>query len=160
MRVRPAVVEDAPAVGAVHVQAWKDAYRGLVPDSVLDGRSVESCTAMWERSIPRGGVWVGLADGEVVGFVAVGPSREPDAAFELYAIYVLASAYDTGLGYEMARAALAGEHDVVLWVFEENPRARRFYERLGFRVDGLEKTETIDGVELKEIRYRLSGAAG
>ncbi|MFD4644309.1 GNAT family N-acetyltransferase [Lentzea sp. NPDC058436] len=156
MTVRPAVLSDAPAVGAVHVQAWKDAYRGLVPDSVLDGRSVEDCTAMWERGISRGGVWVGLVDDQVAGFVAVGPSREPDAEFELYAIYVLASSYSTGLGYEMAKAALAGQKDVVLWVFEENPRARRFYERLGFRTDGNVKTETLDGVELREIRYRLA----
>lgn len=159
MRVRPAVVSDAPAIGAVHVQAWKDAYRGLVPDSVLDGRTVQDCTAIWERGIPRGGVWVGPADGEVVGFASVGPSREPDAEFELYAIYVLASAYDTGLGYELAKAALDGQRDVVLWVFDENPRARRFYERFGFHADGAVRTETIGGAELKEIRYRLTGAA-
>jgi RimJ/RimL family protein N-acetyltransferase len=159
MTVRPAVLADAPAVGAVHVQAWKDAYRGLVPDSVLDGRSVEDCTAMWERGIPRGGVWVGLVDDEVAGFICVGPSREPDAEFELYAIYVLARAWDTGLGYELAEAALHGQRDVVLWVFDENPRARRFYERFGFRADGTTRTETIGGAELEEVRYRLTVAA-
>jgi ribosomal protein S18 acetylase RimI-like enzyme len=160
MKVRPAVVTDAPAVAAVHVQTWQTAYRGLVPDSVLDELSVQERASMWERGIPRGGVWVGLVDDEVAGFVAVGPSSEPDAAFQLYAIYVLPSAWDTGLGHELARAALGDEQDVVLWVFEENPRARRFYERLGFRADGTAKTETIGGVELKEIRYRLSGVAG
>ncbi|MEU3649272.1 GNAT family N-acetyltransferase [Lentzea sp. NPDC034063] len=160
MTVRPAVVADAPAVAAVHVQTWQAAYRGLVPDSVLDELSVEARTSMWERGIPRGGVWVGLVDSAVAGFVAVGPSREPDAAFELYAIYVLPSAWDTGLGHELARAALEGQQDVVLWVFDENPRARRFYERLGFRADGTVKTETIGGAELKEIRYRLTAVAG
>ncbi|MFJ5989606.1 GNAT family N-acetyltransferase [Lentzea sp. NPDC092896] len=160
MTVRPAVVADAPAVAAVHVQTWQTAYRGLVPDSVLDELSVEARTSMWERGIPRGGVWVGLFDSAVAGFVAVGPSREPDAAFELYAIYVLPSAWDTGLGYELARAALEGQQDVVLWVFDENPRARRFYERLGFRADGTVRTETIGGAELKEIRYRLTAVAG
>ncbi|MCG8924167.1 hypothetical protein [Lentzea sp. CC55] len=45
----------------------------------------------------------------------------------------------------------------MLWVFDENPRARRFYELLGFRADGHEKVETVDGKELKEIRYRLTG---
>ncbi|WP_285642582.1 GNAT family N-acetyltransferase [Lentzea sp. NBRC 102530] len=154
--VRPAVVTDAPAVAHVHVQAWKDAYRGLVPDEVLDGRSIERSTEMWERDIPHGGVWVGLAGDEVVGFACVGPSREPDAEHELYAIYVLASAYDTGLGFALASAALEGKTDVGLWVFEDNPRARRFYERFGFRTDGLVKTETIGGVALAEMRYRLT----
>lgn len=159
MTVRLAVAADAPAVAEVHVRTWQAAYRGLVPDSVLDALSVQERTAMWERGIPRGGVWVGLVDGEVAGFVAVGPSDEPDAASKLYAIYVLPSAWGTPLGYELARAALADEQDVVLWVFDENPRARRFYERLGFRADGLVKTETIGGVELKEVRYRFGGGA-
>lgn len=140
----------------MHVQAWKDAYRGLVPDEVLDNRSLERCTAMWERDIPSGGVWVGLSNDKIVGFASVGPSREPDTEHELYAIYVLASAYDTGLGFALASAALEGKTDVGLWVFEDNPRARRFYERFGFHPDGPTKTETIGGADLKEMRYRLT----
>ncbi|MCX2955285.1 GNAT family N-acetyltransferase [Lentzea sp. NEAU-D7] len=159
MTVRLAEASDAPAVASVHVQTWRAAYRGLVPDSELESLSVAQRTAMWERAIPRGGVWVGLADDTVAGFCAVGPSSEPDATFQLYALYVLPSAWGTPLGYELARAALGTEQDVVLWVFDENPRARRFYERLGFRADGTVKTETIGGAELTEIRYRLTGAA-
>lgn len=160
MTVRLAEVSDAPAVASVHVRTWQSAYRGLVPDSVLDELSVQERESMWERAIPRGGVWVGLVDDTVAGFCAVGPSSEPDAAFQLYALYVLPSAWGTPLGYELARAALGAEQDVVLWVFDENPRARRFYERLGFRTDGTVKTETIGGAELREVRYRLTGAAG
>lgn len=156
MTVRPALLSDAPAVASVHVRTWQSAYRGLVPDSELDALSLEQRTAMWQRAIPRGGVWVAVVDDAVVGFVAVGPSDEPDAAFKLYAIYVLPSASGTGLGQELARAALAGQQDVILWVFEENPRARRFYEQLGFRADGAVQTETLGGVELKEMRYRFT----
>jgi GNAT superfamily N-acetyltransferase len=154
MTVRLAVVSEAPAVASVHVRTWQAAYRGLVPDSVLDNLSVEERTSMWERSIPFGGVWVGLVDDEVVGFAAAGPSHEPDAAFQLYAMYVLPSAWGTRVGFELAQAALGDEQDVILWVFDENPRARRFYERFGFRADGQSKTETIGGAALNEIRYR------
>lgn len=138
----------------MHVRTWQAAYRGVVPDSELDNLSVEARTAMWERGIPRGGVWVGLVDDEVVGFAAVGPAREPDAVLELYAIYVLPSAWGTGVGFELATAAVGDEPDAVVWVLDENPRARRFYERFGFRADGVSKTEAIGGVALKEIRYR------
>jgi GNAT superfamily N-acetyltransferase len=154
MTVRPAVVSDAPAVASVHVRTWQAAYRGVIPDSVLDGLSVEARTSMWEGAIPSGGVWVALVDDEIVGFASAGPSRDDDAPFELYAIYVLSSAWGTGLGFELAEAALGDEPDVIVWVLDENPRARAFYERIGFRADGVAKTETAGSAELTELRYR------
>ena len=44
---------------------------------------------------------------------------------------------------------------IVVWVFEANPVARRFYEAAGFRADGARSTIDFDGVPLDEIRYRL-----
>ncbi|GAA3074505.1 hypothetical protein [Actinocorallia glomerata] len=38
-----------------------------------------------------------------------------------------------------------------LWVAAENPRARRFYERQGFRADGAEVVDD-DAEGLREIR--------
>jgi RimJ/RimL family protein N-acetyltransferase len=154
MTVRLAVLSDAPAVASVHVRSWQTAYRGLIPDEVLDNLSVEARRSMWERDIPSGGVWVALVDDTVVGFASVGPSRDADASFELYAIYLLSSAWGTGLGFELAKAALGDEPDVIVWVLDENERARRFYERLGFRSDGVTRTETEGTAELKEMRYR------
>lgn len=154
MTVRLAVVSDAPAVASVHVRSWQVAYRGVIPDAVLDGLSVEARTTMWEGAIPSGGVWVALADDEIVGFASAGPSRDDDAPFELYAIYVLSSAWGTGLGFELAEAALGDEPDVIVWVLDENTRARAFYERIGFTADGVTKTQTVGPVELKELRYR------
>jgi GNAT superfamily N-acetyltransferase len=61
---------------------------------------------------------------------------------------------------EIERWAAARSDTLRLEVHEDNPRARRFYERLGFRADGTAKTETIGGAELTEIRYRFTGVAG
>lgn len=155
MTVRPALPSDAAAVASVQVLSWQSTYRGMIPDSVLDNLSVEARTSAWERDIPAVGVWVGLIDEQVVGFAAAGPSREPDATFELYAIYVLSSEWGTPLGYELAKAALGDEQDVIVWVLDENERARRFYERFGFRADGVVKTDVMAGAALNEVRYRL-----
>ena len=90
---------------------------------------------------------------------------EQDAG-ELYAIYVLPQAWGSGAGAALMREAVAGlreafDGDAVLWVLEDNPRARRFYEREGWRLDGGRKRDTFLGVEVGEVRYRLSaGAAG
>ena len=154
MTIRKAVLSDAPAVATVHVRSWQSTYRGHMPDSYLDNLSVESRTAMWERLIPSGNVWVALADDEVVGFACVGPSREPDAASELCAIYLLSTAQGTGLAHPLARAALEGFTDIVLWVLENNYRARRFYERLGFVPDGPTRQETFGDIVINELRYR------
>lgn len=154
MTVRLAEVSDAGAVALVHVRTWQAVYRGHMPDDLLDNLSVEARTSMWERLIPSGGVWVALAGSEVVGFASAGPSRDSDASSELYAIYLLPSAWGSGLAEPLLDAALAGMTDVVLWVLDDNPRARRFYERSGFVVDGAKREETFGSAVVKEVRYR------
>lgn len=54
---------------------------------------------------------------------------------ELYAVYVRASQYGTGLGHRLLEAAI-GDAPAYLWVFEANVRARGFYARQGFEPDG------------------------
>jgi L-amino acid N-acyltransferase YncA len=50
----------------------------------------------------------------------------------------------------------AGGHaEVVLWVLDGNARARRLYERAGWRADGGAKVEVMEGVDLSQVRYRL-----
>jgi hypothetical protein len=46
-RIRPATLADAAAIAKVHVEAWRETYRGLVPDSVLAGLSVERGVRAW-----------------------------------------------------------------------------------------------------------------
>jgi RimJ/RimL family protein N-acetyltransferase len=52
-----------------------------------------------------------------------------------------------------------GYNSAMLWVLADNPRARRFYEREGWRADG-ERADTIRGVEVEEALYRLSLVGG
>ena len=42
----------------------------------------------------------------------------------------------------------------MLYVLDDNPRARRFYEREGWAVDGGTKREELLDVEITEVRYR------
>lgn len=43
-----------------------------------------------------------------------------------------------------------------LWVLEDNPRARRFYEREGWRPDGGRREEEFFGVPTTEVSYRIT----
>lgn len=169
--VRRATARDAAAIGAISVAGWRAAYRGLVPDAILDGLSVERRTAGWLRAIDGDAeraptsVWVAeTAEDGVVGFAAAGPGRDesappPDGAGEVYAIYVAPHATGRGHGAALLAHAVAdlearGLSPVVLWVFEANEAARRFYAAAGFAPDGARFTIDFDGTTVDEVRYR------
>ena len=47
--------------------------------------------------------------------------------------------------------------EAILWVAEENPRARRFYERYGWVAETTRVEEVVPGARISEVLYRLSG---
>jgi len=46
---------------------------------------------------------------------------------------------------------------LVLWAFEQNARARRFYERAGWTLDVTGEHWVLDDVPVPIVRYRLGG---
>jgi ribosomal protein S18 acetylase RimI-like enzyme len=161
--VRPANVDDAPAMGRLVVRAWQAAYRGHMPDAYLDDLRAEDRAAYWDgvlrREGLRGVVLVAEGDGEVAGFAAAGPSPDPEGAGELFAINVDPAHWGTGAGRALLEAAQAeldrmGFAESVLWVLPGNARARRFYEIAGWVADGASRTAEVFGVMVPEVRYR------
>jgi ribosomal protein S18 acetylase RimI-like enzyme len=146
--IRPATPEDAEATARIHVSSWAAAY-------TLRGPSLEQRLDLHRRFPPS---FVAEVDGEIAGFVGVGASRDPDAEGELYLIYVDPAQWGSGIGRELIRAAEArlrelGYRHVVLWVLDENPRARRFYEAAGWRADGRRRPIEFLGQTVPEVRY-------
>jgi L-amino acid N-acyltransferase YncA len=153
--VRPAEASDARGIAEVHVQAWREAYAHLVPTENLDRLSVDQRELRWSEILQGTAAshWVAVDDERVIGFAGSGPSQEPDAAREvqLWTLYVLASHYGSGAGQLLLDAAL-GDATAVLWVADDNPRARAFYARNGFVPDGVTKTGPVAGTEILEAR--------
>ena len=160
--IRSATPEDARAIAEVHVATWRGAYGHVFPPEVLDALDVGERERLWRESLADDDIAVYIADDgdRVVGFVSVGPSRDADGEGELYAIYVDPDAWGTGAGSALIAAGrrwLAERYPAAtLWVLEDNPRARRFYEREGW-VAGRRRIDEIRGVEVAEVQYRLSG---
>jgi ribosomal protein S18 acetylase RimI-like enzyme len=94
----------------------------------------------------------------MLGFVSIGPSRDEEGIGELYAIYVDPDEWSRGAGRALiarAERRLAEEYtEATLWVLEDNPRARRFYEAAGWQTDGARQTVVRLGVSPPEVRYR------
>jgi ribosomal protein S18 acetylase RimI-like enzyme len=160
--IRDARPEDAGAIAGVRRRGWQAGYAHVFPAEALAGMPVDGDREFWagrlERNLPRAAVVVCELGGTVAGFASVGPARG-DAAGELYAIYVDPENWGAGLGQALiaaaeARLAEAGFAEAILWVLDDNPRARRFYEAAGWEADGGTKQDTFFGVEVTEVRYR------
>ncbi|MCS0600004.1 GNAT family N-acetyltransferase [Streptomyces sp. LP11] len=163
IRIRPMTLADCDRVAELRVRGWQHAYRGLMPGPYLDALSVPADAARRrDRFLTGDGSVTNLVAehaGEVVGWAAHGPYREGErhtADAELYAIYVAPARLGTGIGRTLLAATLdhCSDHPrLLLWVLRENTRARRFYERAGFRADGTEETFEAGGAQVPEVRY-------
>lgn len=85
--------------------------------------------------------------------------HDPRGVF-LLAVWVDPACRGTGAAHALVTAVIdwsrdLGARDVWLHVVKENARARRFYERLGFRLTGAEVLRERDGVTEVEMRLRL-----
>lgn len=168
IHVREATLEDARAISQVQIAGWRHAYRGIVPDTMLDELDIESSTERRRSGMLRGasrGVLnhVLEQDGEIVAWAASGPWRTSEGAdtagvFELYALYVEPSRIGTGLGRRLWLEVLAGlpargARQVRLWTFVDNTRARRFYEQAGFREEARVPREIHEGTDAWKLCY-------
>ena len=160
MLLRPATAADALAIETIRVRGWRTAYRHVLPADALDGMPIDGGRWRGRLESPPAGwsTFVAEGDGAVLGFAAVGPSRDEPGIGELYAIYVEPDEWSTGAGRALLRRAeaeLEREYaEATLWVLEDNPRARRFYEIAGWAADGARKAEPRWGVRAPEVRYR------
>jgi GNAT superfamily N-acetyltransferase len=161
MEVRLATGADANGLARVQERTWQVAYRHVFPAGELDRGGFiqpERWRARIERPPAGWTTFVAVHDGLVTGFASVGPSRDERGIGELYAIYVDPEQWSTGTGKalierceEQLRDSFA---EATLWVLEDNPRARSFYERGGWSPDGERKSEERWGVRAPELRYR------
>lgn len=163
LEIRAARLEDAEAIGRIHVDSWRATYRGLMPDLVLDRLDVSKRAAFWRQilSSPHWPVYVVDEAGSVMGFCSIAPANDPDldshVVAQLMAIYLDPGACHKGYGRQLCEQAMAeavrrGCTSMALWVLEANAGARAFYEKLGFAADGERKIDPA--YESAELRYR------
>jgi GNAT superfamily N-acetyltransferase len=166
--IRWASVADAEGMARVHVESWEAAYRGLIPNKVIDRLTVERRTVGWNQRLrdpePRTAAFVAEHGGELVGLCNVGPTRDDDLdaerVGEVQAIYVLPDHWGHGHGRDLMREALdwlrsGGFAAAMLWVLDTNTIGREFYEKGGWRLDDAVKVDESFGSPLNEVRYRI-----
>jgi ribosomal protein S18 acetylase RimI-like enzyme len=175
VRIRAAIPADAQAIARVHVETWRESYRALVPEHVIEALSVDRNAEMWAAILASGvssivhvverlGV---AADGaELVGFGSATDARSSalGATGEITAIYLLDSVKRRGIGQMLLTGlvgALAerGHRSAGLWVLADNHGTRRFYEALGGR-PGAPRLVTDGPADMHEIAYVWDDLSG
>jgi ribosomal protein S18 acetylase RimI-like enzyme len=152
---------DLLAVGALHFRSRAAAYAHILPAETLAEPPAAALAAWWaerwkwERESHR--LTVAEDFDRIVGFSYVGPS-ETEGAAELYAIHVDPVLVGTGVGRLLMENAWEQLSDIggdraVLWVLAANERARRFYDRGGWKADGETRVEAISGEPVSQVRY-------
>ena len=151
--------DDRLAVSRIYEESWKAAYRGIVPQAYLEGIP----SGLWAANLDGEGRWslVLEAEGTLIGTASIGPSRWPDWPDfgEIVSLYLLPAYMGRGYGRPLLEAAAKtlaqqGFEEALLWVLEENRRARHFYEKAAFRFTGDTMENEIGGKSLRELLYR------
>lgn len=147
--LRTADARDLDAVSALFLATWEDAYRGVLPEPVVDLFDQARARELWREALGRDGRTAVVAegpDGTVVGVVVAG--RDPDRAAcgHIYSLYVHPRAQGRGVGARLLTDALEalaadGMTSATLWVFEANDSARAFYARAGWTANGRRRVE-------------------
>jgi GrpB-like predicted nucleotidyltransferase (UPF0157 family)/GNAT superfamily N-acetyltransferase len=153
LRVRRALPDDADTVTRIYVTSWNAGFGSRMPVIAADAARVSRWRAELARDPPMHW-WVAERDGEIVGFVGVGPSRHPrdPTLGEVDTIAVDPSAWRSSVGAALMRTAVQrlradGYRAGVLWTLSRYPLGESFYRSMGWRLNGA----TRRGGE--EVRY-------
>jgi putative acetyltransferase len=119
--LRRAEATDAQAIAIVHRTAMRISL-SFLPEL---HRAEEDLRFFGERFLPANEVWVADDAGHVVGYIGF------DADW-INHLYVLPNRQGQGVGPQLLALALADGRSRRLWTFQQNERARRFYEARGF----------------------------
>jgi GNAT superfamily N-acetyltransferase len=169
--IRAAGRGDADAITDVQVASWRAGYAHVFPNSVLYADDFESSRRTfwgnWRFGPGHRVAVVGeQVDGveRVIGFCSYGPERERARGFtgrgEVWAFYLHPDRWGCGAAADLMdhveqRLKAEGFATAVLWVLEDNPRARRFYERQGWSATGLAANfDDYCDVSVPEVEYR------
>lgn len=163
MQIRDATPADAPVIAQLNARAWKEGFRGVVPDAYLaayDGRPEDR-----RRHLLEGGedaINLLATDGEsVAGWIEGYPAGDGEvAAYEIRACYVEPANWRKGVGRLLVQSMLDRLEpqrwtSVLVSTARESKASCAFYVGFGFIADGAEIVSDYGG-PVPIIRYRLA----
>ena len=165
--VRAAGPDDVPEIARIQVLTWTTAYRSFLPAAVLAGLTEERAAEAWTAAVgapPPHRVLTAYEQDWTVGFAAVGPSAEEDAApgeAAIAALLVEPRWGRRGHGSRLLAAVVDhlrgdGVTRLVTWVPEGDRASAAFFYSAGWERDGTVRTLEADGGTVREARWHVS----
>lgn len=159
--IRKAMPADAETLAFIICESWKSAYKDIITPEELERKTeINKRIDLFRELIPseKGHLFIAFSEDVPCGFCYFCDSRDEDMPgyAEIASIYTLEQYWGKGIGRKIMDSALIeikrlGYEKVMLWSFQDNLRARRFYEKCGFITDETTKDSKFGNV--KEIRY-------
>ncbi|MBE6764609.1 MAG: GNAT family N-acetyltransferase [Ruminococcaceae bacterium] len=150
--------DDLLEISNIYESSWKFAYKDIIPQDYLD--SIPK--GRWANRINKEGMnnLILIENGSIIGTSCFCKSRweNYNDYGEIVSIYFLPDYMGKGYGSHLLKRCVEelkslGYNRLLLWVLEDNIRARRFYEKNGFVCSDEYLNDTIAGKELREVMY-------
>lgn len=144
--IEEAKVSDAPAIAGIHLDARRQAMPWLrnahTDDAIREyfGRVVADRPGTW---------WVTRLEGDVVAFLCLDGEH-------LDHLYVAPHWQGLGLGSALLTQAKSLRPRLLLWTFQQNSRARAFYEARGFA--SIKQTDGDNEENEPDVQYEWRAA--
>ncbi len=141
---------EIPVIAKIQCSAWRAAFSDIITEqTMIKYTRPDLRTQMLERLFDSetGHMYIAGIDGKACGTLFWKPIDVRRA--EIVSMHTLKRVWGAGVGRELMRKALAdiyndGFFSTELWVFRENIRARKFYEKYAFIPTGDERVSIYD----------------
>jgi ribosomal protein S18 acetylase RimI-like enzyme len=158
--VRLARPDDAPDIAAIHEDAWRHAYQGVIPHIHLSQMIARRGPGWWQKALTKGVEALLLDfDGEPAAYATLGASRLRGTPYlgEIFELYVRPDFHGVGFGGRLFREArkrlsARGLNGLCVWALADNDQACAFYLQLGGKAVS-EGVETFGDVTLRKVAF-------
>lgn len=152
---------DERTLAHIQTESWKAAFKEILSDEdLIRCTNIDKATAMYKGLLEqnKGNGYILEVSGKPHAIAYWDKTRETDMEgfAELICIHSLQDNWGKGYGSRLMDRVLddvyvAGYRKIMLWVFDENVRARKFYEAKGFKKSATQK-EMRGAVEVMYVK--------
>lgn len=142
INIRKVKVDDANTLAFIQTESWKSAFNRILSKEDLDrytdvNRAITLYSKLLNENIGNGFILTIDENTHCIAYWDKTRNDEMEGYSEIICIHSLCDNWGKGYGTEMMNHILSdiknsGFNKVMLWVFKENHRARKFYEKHGF----------------------------